>query len=128
MWVLVGAGGTAGTLIRAWLESAFPPAIGQMPWTTFGINVSGSFALGLLLAALTRLGPDTGWRRLARLGAGTGMIGGFTTYSTFAVESAERILAGPFWLLPAYVGGSVLLGVAAAAAGGRLAGPAGQVR
>ena len=57
------------------------------------INVVGSFALGALLETLVRSGPDEGWRRSVRLGCGTGVLGGFTTYSTFVLE-VQRLLAG----------------------------------
>lgn len=110
---LVFAGGALGTLARALLESVFPAGTGAVPWATFAINVAGAFCLGLLLTVLGRLGPDDGWRRAARLGLGTGLLGGFTTYSTLAVETVHRWPA----LGSAYAVLSVVLGVGAAAAG-----------
>lgn len=112
--LVVAAGGTLGTLIRALLGDAFPVRPGQWPWTTFCINVTGAFLLGLLLQTLALHGPDTGARRLTRLGLGTGVLGGYTTYSTFAVESAALGLGGRGGLALAYDGGSVLAGVLAA--------------
>lgn len=93
-----------GTAIRAALESAFAAAPGAFPWVTFAINVLGSLLLGALLGAL---GP----RKVPlRLALGTGLLGGFTTYSTFIVE----LLALPVLTATAYALGSVLAGVSAA--------------
>lgn len=113
---LVFAGGALGTLVRALLEQAAPAAPTGVPWTTLAINVSGAFALGLLLTVLSRLGPDAGWRRATRLAAGTGVLGGYTTYSTLAVETAQRLTVVPVAGL-AYALGSVVVGTGAAAAG-----------
>lgn len=115
--VLILVGGTLGTLARALLEDAAPAAPDGVPWTTFGINVTGSFLLGLLLEVLARTGPDAGWRRAARLTLGTGVLGGFTTYSTFAVEVSQRAGSGAHLAAPAYAVGTVVLGAAAAALG-----------
>ena len=112
-------GGTAGTAGRAWLESSFAPVAGQWPWTTFWINLAGAFLLGALLEGLAISGRDHGWRRGLRLGLGTGMLGGFTTYSTFAVESFGLIGSASWLVGLGYSVGSVLLGVAAAFVGVR---------
>jgi fluoride exporter len=80
---------------------------------TLAVNLLGALLLGALLEALARRGPDTGRRRLLRLGLGTGVLGGFTTYSTLAVETATL----PTALAVAYLAASVLLGAAAALAG-----------
>lgn len=121
---LVAAGGAVGTTARALLEEAFAPVPGAWPWTTFWINVTGSFVLGVLLESLVRSGPDAGWRKGVRLGCGTGVLGGFTTYSTFAVEVERLASGGHVGLGAAYALGSVALGVAAACLGGLLAGAA----
>lgn len=118
---VIFVGGALGTLVRTLLEDAAPARPGAMPWTTLAINVTGSLLLGLLLESLNRVGPDTGWRRTARLGLGTGVLGGFTTYSTFAVEAVDRLAPQTLLVGIAYAVGSVVLGVAAAAVGYRLA-------
>jgi fluoride exporter len=117
MLALVLVGGACGTLLRYLLVTAFPAAPGTWPWTTFWINVGGSLLLGALLTALARSGPDTGWRRAARLAAGTGFCGGLTTYSTFIVEVDSLIRAGSAWAGVGYAALSVVVGVAAALAG-----------
>ncbi len=116
---VVLVGGAFGTAVRAALESAFPAQPGGWPWITFAINVSGSFLLGLLLETLSRRGPDAGLRRYLRLGVGTGVMGGYTTYSTFAVETVRLLgLGGAATFLGiGYALGSVVLGLLAAFAG-----------
>ena len=118
--VVIGVGGAAGTATRAWLSGSFPVGVGQWPWATFWINLTGALLLGLLLEVLAETGPDQGWRRAIRLGAGTGFLGGFTTYSTFAVETLGLLQAGAWLTGLGYAVGSVLLGLFAAFAGGRL--------
>lgn len=121
----VFVGGTCGTWVRAELSKNFPVAADGWPWVTFWINVSGAFVLGCLLGLLARLGDDSGWRRRARLGLGTGVLGGYTTYSTFAVEVVERqrdslLLLGAGYALASVVGGAALaaLGLRSARIGG----------
>ena len=119
--LLVAAGATVGTLLRASIGLAFPHVPGEWPWATFAINVVGSLALGALIEALALRGPDTGRRRMLRLGAGTGVIGGFTTYSTFVVEIDRLATAGAVWVALVYALASVVLGVVAAAVGAGVA-------
>jgi len=83
-WVF--AGGIVGTALRYHIENLLPHDGSGWPWATFLINLGGAFVLGGLLEVLARLGDDSGWRQRARLCAGTGGCGAFTTYSTFALE------------------------------------------
>lgn len=111
--VAVAIGGFLGALARYELGEAFPTATGHWPWTTFGINVAGAFLLGMLLEALLRLGPDDGWRQRVRLGAGTGMLGAFTTYSSLAVDTTLLLREREGISALTYAGGTVLAGMAA---------------
>src|SRR6478672_12922157 len=84
----VWVGGTLGTASR-YLIGLSVPHLGRLPVATFGINVTGAFVLGVLLERLALGGADQGRRRLVRLAAGTGFLGGYTTYSTLAVDTVS---------------------------------------
>lgn len=124
--VLVVAGGAAGTLARTVLESTFPAHPGSWPWTTFVINVTGALLLGALLGYLSAVGPDDGLRRDLRLGIGTGVMGGYTTYSSFIVEVDTLLRDGHLATGTLYAVVAVLLGLVAAAAGLSLGARAGR--
>ena len=115
--VLVFAGGAVGSLLRAGLAAAVPPSPGAWPWATFVANVSGAFLLGLLLEVLALVGPDVGGARDLRLFAATGLLGGYTTYSTLAVEITRSTPS----LALTYGLASVTVGVVATLAGVGLA-------
>lgn len=115
--VVIGIGGTVGTAARAWLEAVFAPPPGTWPWVTFWINVGGSFVLGALLEVLAETGRDVGWRRGLRLGLGTGVLGGFTTYSTFSVETVQLLGTGALLSGFGYAIGSVTAGLGTALLG-----------
>lgn len=117
---LVVAGGVIGTAARLGLGLALPtPAdatgLGAVPWATLIANIVGAFLIGALAAQL----PGSS---AVRVFLGTGVLGGFTTYSAFAVGTVTLWHAQP-WLAAAYAIGSVVLGVGAAALGLDLARP-----
>ncbi len=114
--LLVFAGGALGTAIRYLLTLAVPPAQG-VPFTTFVINVVGAFVLGWLLQALALRGRDEGRRRDVRLFAGTGILGGFTTYSALAVDTDGLIAGHDIAIGIGYSVLTVAVGAAATAAG-----------
>lgn len=111
-WVF--AGGVVGTALRYWIEGLLPHDGSAWPWGTFLINLVGAFVLGALLEGLARLGDDSGWRQRARLCAGTGGCGAFTTYSTFALEAVTLGRHGYPATALAYGVVTVVAGVAAA--------------
>ncbi|MGN6742767.1 MAG: fluoride efflux transporter FluC [Amnibacterium sp.] len=117
----VFAGGAVGTALRAGIGALVPP-VDSVPLATIGINVLGAFALGLLLAVLGRRGPDLGGRRALRLTVGTGVLGGFTTFSALAVDTAGLLQRGQVLEGLLYVAGTVLPGLPAPAARTRLGG------
>ena len=113
---VVSLGGIIGSLARYGLAEAFPHGPGDFPWATFVTNVLGCFAIGVLLARLTpRSHP------LLRPFLGTGILGGFTTFSTFAVDT-EKLLHGHVVVALVYYFGTVTAAMLAAALGewGRL--------
>ena len=79
-------GGTVGTALRDRIETVFATPAGGLPWATFAINVSGAFLLGVLLEVLALVAPEGDRRRALQLTFGTGLLGGYTTYSTFVLE------------------------------------------
>ncbi len=117
---LVFAGGAVGASLRAWLGASLPPSTAGFPWATFTANVTGAFMLGLLSEFLLRRVRDEGRRHALQLTFGTGLLGGYTTYSSFAVETVTLLDDAP-WLAAGYAAGTVVAGFAAAAAGWRLA-------
>ncbi len=114
----VALGGLIGAPARYGLGVLFPHSPpGHWPVTTFAINNIGAFVLGALLEALARLGPDSGWRRRARLGVGTGLIGSFTTYSTLAVDTDLLLRGHHPWAAITYALATVIAGMVATAVG-----------
>ena len=112
--VLVALGAGAGATARWWADREVQRRTrGSFPWGTFVINVTGSFVLGLLLAAAA--GGSAGTAAVALLG--TGFCGGLTTFSTFGFESVRLAEEGLTRTATAYVLGSVAAAVGAAAAG-----------
>ena len=115
--VMVLIGGVLGAAAREAVEQALPTSHGGFPTATVVVNLSGAFLLGVVLEALVRLGDDAGHRRRIRLLAGTGFLGAFTTYSTFAVESDLLVRAGHDLTATAYVLATVLGGLVASGSG-----------
>jgi CrcB protein len=107
--VFVGAG--LGGALRHALNIGVPRLLGTaFPFGTMFINITGSIAMGLLVGALALRGGAQ-WAQTTRLFAATGILGGYTTFSTFSLETMLLIERNQFGAALAYVGGSVLLGV-----------------
>lgn len=119
----VFVGGTLGTGARAWLGATLDST---WPLGTFTANVAGAFALGLLLEGLILASadgvPHQGWR----LFLGTGLLGGFTTYSSLAV-GADALAGRSVTLGLLYAVGSLGAGLVACALGIAVAGWLGSV-
>ena len=110
-------GGALGALARWALTEAVPRAPGGWPWATLAVNLLGCLLIGVLIAVLAARRPDDD--RL-RTFLGAGVLGGFTTFSAFAVEVADLLRAGTPWVATVYVAVSVLGGLLAVSAGLRL--------
>lgn len=106
---LVGLGGALGTGARYGLATALPTGSGW-PTATFAANLLGAFLLGVLLEGVVRRGPETPRARAVRLALGTGFLGGFTTFSSLAIEVERFAARGDAALGAAYGLVSVALG------------------
>jgi CrcB protein len=114
----LSAGGVLGVNARYWLGVWVNRwASTSFPWATFLINVTGSFAIGVATGLLSRWLPHPH----ARLLIVTGFLGGYTTYSTFALESITLWERGERGLTLAYMAGTVFLGFGAVVLGMMLA-------
>ena len=105
-WLIVGVAGLAGVLARyglgEWVESI---------WTVAAINLAGSFALGLIVSLGGHLSQE------ARDGLGVGFLGGFTTFSTFTVQTVLEADGGRTDLAALYFAVTIAGGIAAAVGG-----------
>jgi CrcB protein len=108
----VMAGGAIGAGLRYLTSLALPMRAGW-PWGTFAANLLGGFAMGVLLAFVLKGSVSES----ARLFMGVGVLGGFTTFSAFSLESFRMIENGQWVLASGYALASVLGSVAALAAG-----------
>jgi fluoride exporter len=112
--LVVAAGGAAGGTLRWWLGDLAPDGR-EFPWTTFGINVSGSLLLAVLPAiAAVRSRP----RLTAALGPG--VLGGFTTLSTYAAQGRALLADGRTVPGAAYLLGTLAACLVAVSLAGRL--------
>jgi len=107
--LFVAVGGTLGVLARYGI-SRMTMHSDALIWSTVGINIAGSFLLGLLVA-------ENWFGRDLREGLGVGFLGGFTTFSTFSVQIVLDADAGEPGRAAGYLLASVAGGVLAAAAG-----------
>ena len=103
--VAVAFGGGLGSLARYGLTVLLPTHPGQFPWATFFENVLGCLLIGVLMVLITER-----WtvHRLVRPFLGVGVLGGFTTFSTYAVEIRGLLQPGTIGLAFAYLAGTFL--------------------
>ena len=112
-WLYVAVGGAAGAMVRYAAGQALgPPRPGAFPWHTFAVNVAGSLLLGLIMTLVPADDP----RHLRPLLA-VGFCGGLTTFSTFSFETVGLLQARAYGTALLYVGGSLLLALAAVVIG-----------
>lgn len=109
-FLLVGAGGAVGSMARYGVSFIMSKFLAQPHWylSTFTINVVGSFIIGLLFG----LSPRSQWLEASGyLLLASGFCGGFTTFSTFALENVNLMQKGQSIIALAYTGLSVVLGL-----------------
>jgi CrcB protein len=110
----VALGGAVGSLLRYFAAGAIQPVNAAFPWGIFVVNITGGFAMGVIveLSAL-KLNFTPEMRSFLTVG----VLGGFTTFSTFSLDSALLIERGAYGLAATYMAGSAILSVAALFAG-----------
>ncbi|HEY4927710.1 MAG TPA: CrcB family protein [Acidimicrobiales bacterium] len=114
----IAGGGALGTLARYGMERAVATDGLGFPWATLWVNVIGSFVLGVVVTLVAERLPGDRWLRPL---VAVGFCGGFTTFSTFAVEIDQRVRHGYGTTALAYLAASLLAGFGAALAGTTLA-------
>lgn len=114
---VISAGGVLGALSRYGLQQVFPHRAGQFGLATFLINVTGCLLIGVLMALITELWPG---RRLLRPFLGVGVLGGFTTFSTYVVDIQQALTAGAARVALAYLGTTVVAALLAVWTGATL--------
>ncbi len=113
----IAVGGGLGSTARYLLSVAFPAGDG-FPWAIFAVNVSGCFLLGLLVVYLLEVWPP---RRFLRPFLAVGLLGGYTTFSTYAAGVMTLLTSGAPALADAYALTSILAALVAVWAGIRAA-------
>jgi fluoride exporter len=116
--VAIAVGGAVGTVARYLLEATFPAGAGQFPWTTLIINLSGSLAIGFLVPLLE---ASSARAPLLRPFILIGFLGGWTTYSTLAVEATLLVKHGALGQCLAYLVATVVGGLGLVVVGHALA-------
>jgi CrcB protein len=114
----VAIGGALGALTR-YVVDRFIEAreFGIFPWSTFSINVTGCFVVGVVIASIVDRHEAPDW---LRVGMVMGVLGGYTTFSTFAQETLDLFDEGRIALATTYALGSVAVGVLGVFIGARV--------
>lgn len=119
-FALLAVAGAAGTLLRAACTMLADRLVGHaFPWGTLAVNVAGSFAFGAIYALTRSRGWLTGPQEVILL---VGLLGGFTTYSSFAFQATEMLAHGRVAAALAYMAATNVAALAAVWAGLRVFG------
>ncbi|OFX00360.1 MAG: hypothetical protein A3E78_03030 [Alphaproteobacteria bacterium RIFCSPHIGHO2_12_FULL_63_12] len=109
LWLAVGAGGAMGAVARYGVGALSLRLLGpNFPWGTLTVNVVGSAAMGLFIAWLVAREPHS---QVMRVFVTTGVLGGFTTFSTFALDAVTLYREKSLTIAGAYVAASVILSI-----------------
>lgn len=111
-WLAVAMGGAVGAMGRAGIAAMLTTA-GAFPWQTFAANTIGSLTIGVVWAALVKAEASPLWSAFLI----TGVLGGFTTFSTFSLETVQLFEQGAWQTALGYVALSLLSCVLGAALG-----------
>lgn len=110
----ISAGGAVGALARYGLVQMFPPAPGRFPVATFATNTLGCLLIGVLMVLVVQVWPG---QRLIRPFLGVGVLGGFTTFSTYVVDIQRLVAARAAGVALAYLAGTLLAALLAVMVG-----------
>ncbi|MEU8731005.1 fluoride efflux transporter CrcB [Streptomyces tendae] len=107
---VVALGGGTGAAARYAASLWWPTQSGSFPWTTFGVNVAGCAVIGVFMVVITEIWAA---HRLVRPFFGTGVLGGFTTFSTYAVDTRSLFADGEVRTALAYLAATPLAALTA---------------
>ncbi|MEW2473215.1 fluoride efflux transporter CrcB [Micromonospora gifhornensis] len=110
----IALGGMIGAVLRHGLTVAFPHSPTGFPWATFAVNVSGCLLIGVLMVLITEVWAAP---RLVRPFLGVGVLGGYTTFSTYAVEVQQAVAVGAARTALLYLAGTLVAALAAVRVG-----------
>jgi CrcB protein len=108
--LVISAGGALGSLARWGVGELVPWSGDGFPWATFIENISGGFALGVLMVFLLDVWPP---HRYLRPFLGVGLLGGYTTFSTYMLESRDLLVGDEAATAFTYLAGSLVAGLTA---------------
>lgn len=111
---VIAAGGAVGAGLRHAVSEAVPQRAGEFPWATLAVNLTGCLALGALMVVLLATRPAS---RYLRPLLGVGLLGGYTTFSAYALEARDLLDVGQTGTAGAYLLGSVAGGLVAVQVG-----------
>lgn len=110
----VGVGGGLGALARYYIAGWVQPAGSAFNWGIFVVNITGGLLMGMIVeASALRLNLSPELRSFLTVG----ILGGYTTFSTFSLDSALMLQKGQYGLAAGYIAGSVVLSIFALFAG-----------
>lgn len=110
----IAVGGMLGASARHGADLLWPASAGELPWGTLGVNAAGCLLIGVLMVLVAEAGrAHPLWRPFA----GVGVLGGFTTFSTYAVETDGLLREGNPGLALVYLAGTLVLALAAVTVG-----------
>lgn len=110
MLAVIAAGGALGSAARYGAGVLLPHAPSEIAWSTFTVNVVGGFLLGLLMVFVNDVWPP---RRYVRPFLGVGVLGGFTTFSTYMLDTHALLTAGRLPVALLYLFATLLVGLVA---------------
>jgi fluoride exporter len=110
----ISAGGAVGAVARYGLSTAWPHRPTEFPWSTLVVNVSGCLCIGVLMVLVTEVYTD---QRLLRPFLGVGVLGGYTTFSTYVVDIGHAATAGAAGIALVYLAVTLVGAVSAVWAG-----------